>query len=120
MEYDVDFSIATSDQIIAALGRRIEKIRLARNWTWEKLAEEAGVTWRTIANLEKGNKVSLDTFIRVMIALGLQGNIQMLLPDPTIRPMERINTKSTERKRASRKKEGMSSEWTWNDDGEEE
>ncbi|MCX6055096.1 MAG: helix-turn-helix transcriptional regulator [Chloroflexi bacterium] len=114
MENDVDLSIANSEMIISSLGKRIEKIRLSRNWTWEKLAGEAGVTWRTIANLEMGKKVSLDTFVRVLIALGIQGNFELLLPDPSIRPMERINIKSTERKRARQKKTEVIKEWTWN------
>lgn len=115
MDTEIDFSIATSEQIIKTLGARFEKIRLAKNLTWKKLAAEAGVTWRTIANLEKGKNVSLDTLIRVMTALGIQGNLQVLLPDPTIRPMERINVRSTERKRARSNKQEEPAEWTWND-----
>jgi len=61
-----------------------------------------------------GKKVSLDTFVRIFIALGIQGNLASLLPDPFIRPMERIKDKSTERKRARQKKVEEIKEWTWN------
>lgn len=115
MDYGIDFSIATSEQIIASFGKRIEQIRLSKNWTWAKLANESGVTWRTIANLEMGKKVTLDTFVRVLIALGIQGNLEQLLPDPSIRPMERINLRTNERKRARQKKIITTDEWTWND-----
>ena len=41
MSYNVEFSIATSDQIEAALCKRLESIRLSRNITQAQLAEEA-------------------------------------------------------------------------------
>ncbi|HTX79197.1 MAG TPA: hypothetical protein VMC62_05990, partial [Longilinea sp.] len=61
---------------------------------------------------------SLNTFIRVLMALGLQNNLQGLLPDPTIRPVERVETGGRERKRARPirpKKE--TSTWSWGDEG---
>jgi transcriptional regulator with XRE-family HTH domain len=116
MAYKIDFSIANSDQIESALTERLENIRLERNITQAQLAQEAGVTLRTIRRLEKGQGVSCDTFIRVLIALRLQQNLQILLPDPAIRPIERIRT-GGERQRARParpKKEG--SAWTWGDE----
>ena len=100
MLYKIDFSIATSDQIEAALCKRLESIRLSRNITQAQLAEEAGVSPRTIGRLEKGQGVSVDTFIRIMMALGIQQSLEALLPDPTVRPIERIGIGSGERKRA--------------------
>ncbi|MCX6101029.1 MAG: helix-turn-helix transcriptional regulator, partial [Candidatus Bipolaricaulota bacterium] len=69
MSYQLDFAVATSNQIEAALCRQLESIRLSRNMTQVQLAEEAGVAPRTIGRLEKGQGVSLDTFIRVLRAL---------------------------------------------------
>jgi putative transcriptional regulator len=100
MAYNIDFSIATSDQIETALCSRLERIRLSRNMTQRQLAEEAGVSTRTIGRLEKGQGVSLDTFIRVLIALRIQHSLQSLLPDPTVRPIERVGAGTGERKRA--------------------
>ncbi|MBD3235945.1 MAG: helix-turn-helix domain-containing protein, partial [Candidatus Eisenbacteria bacterium] len=54
MTYEIDFSTATSEQIEAALCKRLESIRLSRNTTQQQLAEEAGVSPRTIGRLEKG------------------------------------------------------------------
>jgi len=75
MSYNIDFSVATSEQIEAALCKRLESIRLSRNITQAQLAEEAGVSPRTIGRLEKGQGVSVDTFIRVMMALGIQQSL---------------------------------------------
>ena len=115
----IDYSIANSDQIETDLCKKIENIRLARNITQEKLGDQAGVSIRTIRRLEKGEGVSLDTFIRVLIALGVQQNLQTFLPDPSIRPIDRVNLGGRERKRASSKKAKQErTPWVWGDESE--
>ena len=116
MAYSIDFGIATSAQIEAAMCRRIESIRLSRNTTQEQLAVEAGVSLRTIGRLEKGQGVSLDTFIRVLMALKIQHSLEALLPDPSVRPVERAGIGTGERKRARpAKSDREQSSWTWGD-----
>jgi transcriptional regulator with XRE-family HTH domain len=116
MSYNIDFSIATSGQIEAALCKRLESIRLSRNITQAQLAEESGVSLRTIGRLEKGQGISMDTFIRVMTALKIQQNFEALLPDPAVRPIERIGISSGERKRASKiKPNDEPPAWSWGD-----
>lgn len=117
MTYQIDFSIATSEQIEGALCKQLENIRLTRNWTQAQLASEAGVALKTISRLEKGQGVSMDTFIRVLMALGLQGNLHNLLPDPTIRPIERVGTIGAERKRARpTSRPRLDTPWAWGDE----
>jgi transcriptional regulator with XRE-family HTH domain len=113
----IDYSIASSEQIEGALCKQLENIRLARNITQAQLARKAGVSLRTIGRLEKGQGVSLDTLIRVLTALGLQQNLQNFLPDPTIRPFERIHTGGTERLRARPKAiHEKKTAWVWGDE----
>lgn len=120
MAYKIEFSLATSEQIEAALCKRLESIRLSRNITQAQLAGKAGVSPRTIGRLEKGQGVSVDTFIRIMMALGIQQNLEALLPDPIVRPIERVGIGGGERKRA---RPNQSSDerptWSWGD-GEED
>lgn len=119
MSYNIDFSVATSNQIEAALCRRLESIRLSRNITQAQLAEEAGVSPRTIGRLEKGQGVSMDTFIRVMIALRIQQSLEALLPDPSVRPMERVGMGAEERKRARPAKSiDDPAAWSWGNGGD--
>ncbi len=116
MTYNIDFALASSARIEAALCKRLESIRLARNTTQAQLAEQAGVSPRTIGRLEKGQGVSLDTFIRVVTALGIQGSLETLLPDPSVRPMERAAQRGGERKRARpRPSQDEPVKWTWGD-----
>ncbi|MEA3392088.1 MAG: helix-turn-helix transcriptional regulator [Candidatus Marinimicrobia bacterium] len=116
MSYNIEFSLATSSQIEATLCKQIEQIRLSRNITQEQLSKDAGVSLRTVTRLEKGEGVSMDTFIRIMIALGIQHNLETLLPDPSIRPVERIKRNSEERKRARPAKlNNKNQSWSWGD-----
>jgi transcriptional regulator with XRE-family HTH domain len=121
MDKSLDYAIATSKQTEQALCGQIRAIRLSRNITQEQLANDAGLSLWTISNLERGQGVSLDTFIRVLMALGIQQNLAALLPDPTIRPMERIDSTGTERQRARPEKPAESPEpWTWGDEVNED
>lgn len=116
MPYDIDFSFASSEQLVRVLCKRVEQIRLSRNITQEMLAKEAGVSSRIIRHLENGDGVLMDTFVRVLIALGLQENLKNMLPDPSIRPMERIESAGSERKRARPKDvDNGDSTWSWGD-----
>ena len=119
MDSQIDYAIATSDQIEKALCKNVEKIRLTRNITQVQLANESGVSINTIRRLEKGKGVSLDTFLRVLIALGVQQSLEVLLPDPSIRPIDRVNIGGRERKRASSKKTSIEkTPWKWGDESD--
>lgn len=112
----IDFSIASSEQIEGFLCGQLRRIRLSRNLTQTQLAQKSGVAYRTVKRLEGGESVSLDTFIRILMALDLQHNLERLLPDPTIRPVERVNTGGSERKRARPKQPDTEpSTWVWGD-----
>jgi len=113
----IDFSIATSEQIEEFLCGQLKRIRLSRNFTQTQLAQKSGLAFGTIKRLEGGHSVSLNTFIRILMALDLQQNLETLLPDPTIRPIERVNTGGSERKRARPSKSNTDhSPWVWGDE----
>lgn len=116
MTNNIEFSTAASDQIEKAVCQRLERIRLSRNITQKHLAEKAGVSLRTIRRMEKGEGTSLDTFIRALIALGIQGHLETFLPDPTVRPMDRIRMRGRERMRARPTKVSEAKPtWSWGD-----
>lgn len=110
-----DFSTASSEAIIAALCKRLEEIRLSRNISQAELAENAGVSRSTLTRLADGNSVSLDSFVRIMQALDLTSHLVALLPDPGIRPVDRVRLGGSERQRARAKRQDAA-RWTWRDD----
>jgi transcriptional regulator with XRE-family HTH domain len=115
MAQSIAYESAPLESIEADLGKRLEQIRLSRNIPQAQLAEEAGVSRRTITRLENGQGVSLDTLIRVLRALGLADRLAALLPDPSVRPIERVRLKGRERQRARPKRGRTSDDWTWGD-----
>jgi len=115
MTHKIDFHIASSEVVIDALGKRLDEIRLGRNIAQADLAREAGVSRSTLTRLSGGRTVSLDSFVRVMQALGLADHLAALLPDPGIRPVDRVRLDGTERRRASGKSPRPST-WTWDDE----
>jgi transcriptional regulator with XRE-family HTH domain len=112
MTHETDFAIASSDAAINALFQQIEQIRLSRNISQAALAKEAGVSRSTITRLASGENISVDSFVRVMQALGLADHLAALLPNPNVRPVERIRLEGAERRRASSKRKA-SGDWTW-------
>lgn len=118
MLHKTDFSTASSQAIIDALGKRLDEIRLSRNISQADLAAQAGVSRSTLTRLADGRPVSLDSFVRVMQALRLADHLAALLPDPRVRPIDRVRLDGTERKRASGK-HAQRSDWTWGDEDED-
>ena len=112
MTHKIDFAIASSDAVINALFQQIEQIRLSRNVSQAALAKEAGVSRSTITRLASGENISVDSFVRVMQALGLADHLAALLPNANVRPVERIRLQGAERRRASPKRKAAG-DWTW-------
>lgn len=84
-----------------ALGERIEKYRLLKNITQDALADDAGIGVRTLRRVEAGESGTIDTLLRILNALDLPAELEDLIPDHTIRPIERARQTKTERSRAT-------------------
>ena len=104
MKHTPDFTAASSQAIIEILCRQLEDIRLSRNISQADLAREAGVSRSTLRRIAEGKAISLDSFVRVIKALRLTDHLAALLPDFSIRPVDRARLGGTERKRAGRKR----------------
>lgn len=111
-----DYEIAAPEDIEADLGRRVEELRLSKNRNQSQVAEEAGVSRRTITRLENGEGVSLDTFIRVLRALGVAERMHTLLPEPSVSPVERVRMKGRTRKHARPQAVKEAGPWQWADE----
>ena len=120
MTQKIDYLLASPEAIESSLGNKLERLRLSKNINQSALADEAGVSRRTITRLENGEGTSLDTFIRVMRALGIVDRLETLLPDPATRPIERIRLGGRERKRARMKKTSGAEAWTWGPETDEQ
>ncbi|MEX0901379.1 MAG: helix-turn-helix transcriptional regulator [Pseudohongiellaceae bacterium] len=115
MSHKIDFAAAPPETIEAFLGKQVETLRLGKNINQTRLAEEAGVSRRTITRLENGKGVSLDTLIRILQALGVSDRLETLLPDPAVRPIDRVRLKGRERQRARSTQNPEPAPWHWDD-----
>ena len=107
----------TSRKIQTEIGSRLARLRLSRNVTQSMLAEEAGIGVRTLRRLEAGEPSTLDTFLRIALALDLGDAILSAIPADQIHPIERMSRIGSERKRARpRPKKDRDVAWTWGDD----
>lgn len=102
--------------ILAEIGRRVARRRIDRQLSQAELAREAGIGKRTVERLENGASSQLSTLIRVFRVLDLLPNLDAMLPEPGISPLDLIALKGKERKRASRRRrEVPAGEWEWHD-----
>ncbi len=96
------------------IGAKLARLRLSRNITQSELAENAGVSQRTLRRLESGAGTTLDSLVRVLLALKIQQNLDLLVPDPRIRPIERVRTGGSERQRSRPKTSANTArQWHW-------
>jgi len=103
--------------MLEELGRRVRHQRIALEMTQSDLADASGVPLRTIERLEAGNSVGLEKFLLVLRALRLTWNLDQLLPETQIRPMQQLSSRHMkERQRAStRRPHPERGGWTWGD-----
>lgn len=83
--FDAEF--ATVPELVQALGQRLRAQRIAKSLTQADLATRAGVSVSAIKKLEATGLTTLETFVRVIQALGLVDELTHLL---TLRPTTSI------------------------------
>lgn len=111
-----DFTSASDEARLAAIGSRLAGIRLARNMTQAELAKEAGLGLRTVQRLEQGAAAThLSGFLRVCRVLGLLDQLDALIPVPAASPMAQLKLQKKQRRRATRSsaKPTPTTDWTW-------
>lgn len=110
---------ATDAAVLGELGGRMARARLDRNLTQAQLAEQAGVSKRTVERLESGGVATqLSGFIRVCRVLELIERFDLLVPEPVPSPIEQLRLRGRKRRRASAAKIARlsSNTWRWGDE----
>ena len=93
------FSDLTPHAIAAELGDRIKTARLNANLTQKAVAQKAGVSLKAVTNCEKG-KSTLESMVAILIALEITEQLNAFIPKQEISPVQLIELKGKERKRA--------------------
>lgn len=88
--------------ILVKLGARIKETRIRRVLTQEDLAGIAGVSTLTVANIEKGKPVTILMFLAVLRALGMLENLEYIIPEVKISPLQLKKLQKKKRYRVRR------------------
>ena len=106
----------TDEAILAEIGQRIARRRLAQQMTQAELAEQAGIGKRTLERVEAGLTAQFSTVIRIFRVLGLLPRLDEMLVEPALRPLEAATGKGKARQRASGKSRSKPHKpWSWDE-----
>lgn len=102
--------------LLMNLGDRISKYRIARGIRQQDLAESAGISRRTLTNLEGGSGATLETMLRILRALDIEERFLDLVPNAEINPLDHMAARRRPRQRVRpSKKSEHAIGWKWGD-----
>ena len=118
MAQEVEMKItyfSSTEEIVTEFGNRVRRMRIDSNRTQKALAEEAGLSVRTLSNLESGKETSFATVIEVLRVLNRVEGLDGLVPEETVRPSA-VFAGEKPRERAGKRKAEPESGWKWGDE----
>ena len=101
-------------EYIRELGRKIKTYRIMKEMSQQDLEDKTGVSKRSISRLEQGESVQVDNLFKILLALELGENIDLLVPDQTRLPSYYLKKTDDEPKRVRKRTE--KSEFKWGDE----
>ncbi|MDB6095219.1 MAG: transcriptional regulator, family [Verrucomicrobia bacterium] len=95
--------VKSTAELQAELGQALRALRINRQLTQENLAVKAGVSLRSLANLERNGGATLQTLVRALNAMGAAGTISQLVPQPQISPLAMLRHETGRPQRVRRR-----------------
>ncbi len=108
-----------SQGYLKELSKRAKAYRISAGMTQSDLADASGVSLRTIQYFENGRDIKLDSFIKLIMAMGLDANLEMLIPDvenSPIRLLEKEKRGQKSRQRVRKKRDNVDRGFKWGDE----
>ena len=99
---------------LTELGKRLKYYRVNVGMTQRELEYKSGVSLRSISRFEQGVSIQLESLIKILCALDLENNLDLLIPDQTKRPSYYLN--NTHRQRV--RKSANNNKFRWGDEQE--
>ena len=105
-----------SEQVILKeLGMRIKQYRISLNITQSDLANKCGTSISTVVRMENGEDSKLSNYLKIMNALSLTQNIDILIPE--LQPdFTALFEQKPPRQRVKQKNIKHKSGWVWGED----
>ena len=98
-------------EYIKELGQKIKIYRIMKEMSQQDLEDKTGVSKRSISRLEQGESVQLENLFKILLALDLGENIDLLVPDQTKRPSFYLEKSENKNKRVRKKTEKNDFKW---------
>ena len=110
--------LLSDELILTELGNRLSRARLNRQLSQAKLAEQAGVSKRTLERIEAGASAQSVRLVRILRVLDRLPNLDQFVPDSGPSPLDLLKRKGKTRKRASSSRQTKVADkpWSWDDD----
>ena len=106
----------TSQAILNELAERVKKYRIDMELSQAEFARKAGLSLRSVVNFESGSDLMFSNFIKILRALDLADNLNLLVPDVTKRPSSFLETKKPKQRVRKSCKKDDSSSFKWGDE----
>jgi len=91
--------------ILQKMGRRMRDYRIRMEMTQGELAEKSGVSMGTIVRLEQGSPISTSLLVSILRTMGLLENLEALLPELSVSPIQMRKMQGKQIQRIRHKKE---------------
>lgn len=111
----------TDEAVLLELGNRLERRRIDANLTQADLAEQAGISKRTVERIEAGHSTDFRLLLRTLRTLKLFDGLDRLVPDLPQSPIALLKQKGRQRKRVGHSPRGTTAKsiqptarpWKW-------
>jgi len=80
----------TSQEIAHTLADRLKKLRLSRKWKRSTLAQRSGVSVASLVRFEQKAKISFESFLKLLNALGRLDEVERLLLPPNAKSIDEL------------------------------
>ena len=101
--------------ILRELGARIKQYRISLNMTQAELAEKCGVSSSTAVRLENGADLKISNYLKILGALGLLQNLDILIPEVQ-EDFKALYEKKKTKQRVRSSAAKSPSNWVWGED----
>ncbi len=110
--------LLADEAILTEIGERIARSRLDLQLTQADVAEQAGVSKRTVERIESGASAQMSSFIRILRVLNLLPGLEQLISETVSSPMALLRRKGKIRQRVSKRTRSDQTDkaWSWDDD----
>ena len=98
-------------EYISELGKKIKSYRIMKELSQEDLSDKTGISKRSISRLEQGESIQMDNLFKILIALDLGDNIDLLVSDQTRRPSYYLEYSDSGPQRVRKKRVKTTFKW---------